>query len=82
MKQPDAAAFVRAIFNDGERGRCGGGATQDLGVETGVLVPVHVTEPCGEGCACEWYSNFPGTCYRVHPDLRDMLTRTEEGNDD
>lgn len=42
-----------------------GGWLQDKAHDLGVLVAVHVTEPCGEHCACaEYHGDFPAECYR------------------
>jgi len=74
LKATDGAvAFVEAIFGgDYERGDWDGGDLQSLGVTTGVLVKVAVTEPCVSdgGCVCEEYG-FPTTCYRLNPALRE-----------
>lgn len=61
-----ALAFVREIFAGGyERGDWDGADLQDLGVKTGVLKEVPVTEPCcADECHCAEYDNLPGTCYR------------------
>jgi hypothetical protein len=74
LKATDGAvAFVVAIFGgDYERGDWDGGDLQGLGVTTGVLVKVTVTEQCvpDGGCICEEYG-FPTTCYRLNPALRE-----------
>lgn len=42
-----------------------GGEAQDKAVELGLLVTVTMTEPCGVGCNCVAYGEFPLTCYRL-----------------
>lgn len=42
-----------------------GASIQDKLVELGLLVEVPVTEPCGEGCTCAEYGDFPQTCLRL-----------------
>jgi hypothetical protein len=50
-----------------ERGDIDGGWLQERATELGVLIPVAVTEPCGERCDCADLGGIPGTCYRVNP---------------
>ena len=40
-----------------------GGWIQDRATELGILVPVPVTEACGENCQCAEYG-FPADCFR------------------
>jgi hypothetical protein len=44
-----------------------GGSAQDAMERLGVIVKRVVTEPCGEGCVCAGYGDFPHDCY-VFPD--------------
>ncbi len=50
-------------------GELDGGDLQDLAEKTGVLVPVKVTEACGENCACAEWDDFPQDCYRTPDDV-------------
>lgn len=43
---------------------------QDMAEATGVLVPVKVTESCGETCACAEWDDFPLDCYRMPADVK------------
>lgn len=47
-----------------EIGDVDGGWLQEEAVKLGLLVSVHVTEPCGEGCRCAEYGDFPQDCLR------------------
>ena len=40
------------------------GSLQDEAERLGVLERVHVTEPCGENCACAEIDDFPQECLR------------------
>ena len=70
MSEPDLAAFARWVV---EQSRDGGGANgadiQDAAVWLGILVEVEAVEPCCEECPCAEVSDFPQTCYRLHPSL-------------
>ncbi|QQP96462.1 hypothetical protein [Lysobacter enzymogenes] len=44
-----------------------GGMLQDAAVKHGLLDPVEVAEPCGEGCNCSAYGEFPHECFRPTP---------------
>lgn len=48
----------------GERPEPDGGDIQEWGVELGLLKAVPVSAPCGEGCVCADYGDFPMDCYR------------------
>lgn len=41
-----------------------GGDAQEKLKELGLLVEVEVTEPCGDGCHCAEWDDFPQTCLR------------------
>jgi hypothetical protein len=56
-------------------GELDGGDVQDLAEKTGVLVPVKVTEACGENCACAEWDDFPLDCYRMPDDVSDAARR-------
>lgn len=63
-------AFAQDVMGDWPH-ECGldGFELQDLAVKHGLLVPVEMTAPCGEGCQCaEYYESdelVEGvTCYR------------------
>jgi hypothetical protein len=47
-----------------------GGDIQDKAEELGLIVPVEVTEPCGDNCACAEWAGFPVTCFRLANNLR------------
>ena len=47
-----------------EFGDLDGGWLQDKAEALGLLVRVDVTEPCGEGCSCAQYDDFPQMCLR------------------
>jgi len=49
---------------------------QERGEKFGLLIPHEVNEPCGEYCNCVEY-DFPTTCYRFAPDLREYQERQE-----
>jgi hypothetical protein len=62
-----AAVYGMACFEVAteEYGTLEGDYLQELGVDTGMLEQVTVTEPCtDEGCRCAEVSDFPLTCYR------------------
>ncbi len=46
-----------------------GGSAQDAMARLGVIVKHTVTEPCGEGCVCAEYGDFPHECYKFPPDV-------------
>lgn len=75
-------AFAAAILGEAYEfggGDIDGGWLQDKGVETGVIVKVHVEEPCSEDhCACAEWDDFPQECYRIAPFV---LVGGEEGED-
>jgi len=48
-----------------ELGDLDGASLQDKLVELGLLVEVHVTEPCGEDCRCAEWDDFPQECLRL-----------------
>ena len=58
--------FVGAIIerDDGAPYNWDGGDIQELEVSCGLLVPVEVSESCGDECNCY---DFPVTCYRESP---------------
>ena len=58
--------FVGAIIerDDGAPYNWDGGEIQELEVSCGLLVPVEVSESCGDECNCY---DFPVTCYRESP---------------
>jgi hypothetical protein len=41
-----------------------GGTLQNAAVKHGLLAEHEVAEPCGDGCNCASYGDFPQTCYR------------------
>jgi hypothetical protein len=65
-------AFAREVIRAGwDYGGMDGGEIQDAAEKHGLLVPTQVTEPCSkEGCSCEEF-DFPTTCYRFAPLLKD-----------
>lgn len=54
-------------------GDLNGGEMQDKAVDLGVLVPIEAQEPCGDGCRCQEYDDFPQTCYRYPPDVHALI---------
>jgi len=59
------ALWALAGYRGGELGDIDGGDLQDKAEALGLLVGVTVTEPCGEGCNCMDWDDFPQTCYRI-----------------
>lgn len=70
MTKPDyegfAKCFTSAFFED--VAECfDHGDIQDMLEKYGIILPLQVTEPCGDACACaEW--GFPASCYRANFD--------------
>jgi hypothetical protein len=64
----ELSAFARGMLDLCPHTECEG--VQELAVNQGVLVEVTVTEPCGDNCMCAEVSDFPLTCYRLAPDLK------------
>jgi hypothetical protein len=62
-------AWAAEQFRD-ELGDVDGGSAQDAMERLGVLVPVTVTEPCGDECRCAEYGDWPMQCYRYPDDVR------------
>jgi len=57
--------FIDEVLEIGfEGGDLDGGDIQALAERHGLLRPVTVKEPCGEGCVCREYNDFPCRCYR------------------
>ena len=50
-----------------------GGSAQDEMVRIGVLVIHQAAEPCGEGCVCAEYGEFPHDCYRFPPGVAEIV---------
>jgi hypothetical protein len=66
--------FMRALAQIcWEGGSLDGGELQGLLVDVGVLVPIQVDEPCGEGCNCAEFGDFPMTCYRLADQWREEV---------
>ena len=68
MNEPRLAEFARRICAEMQLEVEG---IQDIAEECGVLVPVEVSEPCGESCVCAVWDDPPWTCYRLHPSLNE-----------
>ena len=45
-------------------GEIGGDTVQEWGEKLGLLKKVAVDAPCGDGCVCDEYGDFPMDCYR------------------
>ena len=56
-----------------EGGDFDGGDLQELAVSTGILIETEMTEACSSTCACAEVDDFPQTCYRLAPNLREVL---------
>lgn len=71
MSAPDLSGFARAILDNWpDADLLDTGDLQDIAVSHGLLVPVEVSEPCGENCFCSEFADaFPLTCYRLHASL-------------
>ena len=54
-----------------------GGTLQDLAEHHGLLVPVQVSEACGEMCLCADYGDFPQTCYRKSETLKRAFAESD-----
>ena len=70
------ARFLKAVMEsarDSSGCDVDGGWVQDYATDTGILVAVPVTEPCGEGenCVCAEYG-FPTECYRYSQPFKDL----------
>jgi hypothetical protein len=85
VPEPAERAFIRALFDKCEwpdGGWIDGFEFQDIAEEHGLLVPVDVFEPCGEGCRCaEYHGGSDGmsdgvVCYRKAA----WLAAAPEGN--
>ena len=50
-----------------------GGSAQDEMERVGVIVKRTVTEPCGEGCICVEYGEFPHDCFVFPPEVEECL---------
>lgn len=61
-----AQRVVAEHRNDGQPGDVDGAWLEALAVECGFLVPVTVTAPCSEECACAELDDFPQQCLRLH----------------
>ena len=74
--------FGLAVFEEMRRdlGDIDGGWLQDKAEGLGLLSSVEVTEPCGDGCKCVEYGEFPQDCLRETDYLRPLLAayRQEE----
>ena len=55
-----------------------GGSAQDTMERLGVLVKRVVAEPCGEGCACAEYGEFPHDCYVFPDDVHQAMAAHKE----
>lgn len=53
-----------------------GGSAQDAMERLGVIVKRVVTEPCGEGCVCIEYGDFPHECYVFPADVKQAMDST------
>ena len=60
------ALFGRVCLDEhrSELGDLDGGWLQEQAEECGLLVRATVTEPCGEGCRCAEYGDWPMDCLR------------------
>ncbi len=50
-----------------------GGSAQDEMARIGVLELHEALEPCGEGCVCAEYGDFPHECFRLAADVRPLV---------
>lgn len=50
-----------------------GGSAQEAMERFGVLAKRTVTRPCGEGCVCVEYGDFPHECFVFPGDVRDAM---------
>jgi hypothetical protein len=66
------ALWALAGYRGDELGDIDGGDLQDKAEALGLLVGVTVTEPCGEGCNCMDWDDFPQTCYRIPEWLKEQ----------
>lgn len=69
---------VRLAHVAWDGGGLDGGEIQQMLVEAGALVPIRVTEPCGEHCDCAGWGDFPQTCYRLTDSLKGVTYRASE----
>lgn len=58
---------------DNDYGDVDGGWIEDMALELGVLVKVPVTEPCGPGCSCAEWDDFPQECVRYSDEVRALI---------
>jgi hypothetical protein len=72
-------AFAASILNLNEDwiGDVDGGTLQDAAEKCGLLQAVEVSEPCGEGCNCAGYGDFPQTCYRPTETMKRAMQAKE-----
>lgn len=66
-KAAELIEFARWVIREHRSSFCdvGGAEIQEKLEELGLLIKVHVTEPCEEGCQCDEYDEFPTTCLRL-----------------
>lgn len=64
--QAFAKEMIKAALDGGDMD---GPSIQEIAVQHGLLEPVEVAEPCGEGCNCS-VGDFPQTCFRHTRALR------------
>ena len=50
-----------------------GGSAQDAMERLGVIAKHTVTEPCGEGCVCAEYGDFPHECFKFVPSVARLM---------
>jgi hypothetical protein len=50
-----------------------GGSAQDEMARIGVLELHEALEPCGKGCVCAEYGDFPHECFRLAADVRPLV---------
>lgn len=52
-----------------------GGSAQDAMENLGVIVKHEATEPCGAGCMCVEYGEFPHKCFKFPPGVVALMSR-------
>lgn len=76
--------FAQRVMANWPEGDVDGGDLQSIAVECGLLMPVDVTQPCGEGCNCAGYGDFPLTCFRptalLNPNINNPDDKSTGGN--
>lgn len=50
-----------------------GDCLQEKAKDMGLIVPVTVTEACGEDCACAEYADFPQECLRLAEGVGELV---------